>query len=149
MQFIAQEIKKDGKYRAAVRIVQSGAIGKISEVHSWSNKTWGDTALMPDRSDPVPPSLDWDLWLGVATRRPYIEGFYHPVNWRKRIDFGTATFGDMGCHILDPVLARWDSRRLCGCGRKAPHRDSTVGASTMSSTMSSPELRTPKATRWR
>ena len=99
------QIHSRAEYRAAVRIVQSGAIGKISEVHSWSNKTWGDTALMPDRSDPVPQSLDWDLWLGVATRRPYIEGYYHPVNWRKRIDFGTATFGDMGCHILDPVFA--------------------------------------------
>src|SRR5260370_38288042 len=27
------------------------------------------------------------------------------MNWRKRIDFGTATFGDMGCHIFDPVFA--------------------------------------------
>jgi predicted dehydrogenase len=92
------------EYRAAVRLVQDGAIGKIKEVHSWSNKTWGDTALIPDRSDPVPTTLAWDFWLGVATPRPYVDGIYHPVNWRKRIDFGTATFGDMGCHILDPVF---------------------------------------------
>jgi hypothetical protein len=59
---------------------------------------------MPDASDPVPPGFDWDHWLGVAATRPYIKGFYHPVEWRKRIDFGTATFGDMGCHILDPVF---------------------------------------------
>ncbi len=98
------QIHSRAEYRAAVRIVQSGAIGKISAVHSWSNKKWGDTALMPDRSDPVPASLHWDLWLGVASPRPYIADYYHPVNWRKRIDFGTATFGDMGCHILDPVF---------------------------------------------
>src|SRR5207249_7628706 len=30
--------------------------------------------------------------------------YYHPVNWRKRLDFGTGTFGDMGCHIFDPVF---------------------------------------------
>ena len=98
------QIHSRAEYRAAVAIVQSGAIGKISAVHSWSNKQWGDTAVMPDRSDPVPPGLHWDLWLGVASQRPYIQDYYHPVNWRKRVDFGTATFGDMGCHILDPVF---------------------------------------------
>jgi predicted dehydrogenase len=37
--------------------------------------------------------------------RPFIgDGWYHPGNWRKRLDFGTGTFGDMGCHIYDPVF---------------------------------------------
>ena len=41
----------------------------------------------------------------MAQSRPYLGGaYYHPANWRKRIDFGTATFGDMGCHIIDPVF---------------------------------------------
>jgi predicted dehydrogenase len=41
----------------------------------------------------------------VAAERPFIgDGYYHPGNWRKRLDFGTGTFGDMGCHILDPVF---------------------------------------------
>lgn len=93
------------EYRAAVQLIQSGAIGKVREVHSWSNKKWGDESPLPDRSDPVPETLDWDQWLGVAEPRPYISDYYHPVNWRKRIDFGTATFGDMGCHIFDPVFA--------------------------------------------
>ncbi len=52
----------------------------------------------------MPATLNWDLWIGTASPQPYITDFYHPVNWRKRIDFGTATFGDMGCHILDPVF---------------------------------------------
>ena len=47
--------------------------------------------------------MDWDKWLGVAAERPFIQGYYHPAEWRKRLDFGTGTFGDMGCHILDPV----------------------------------------------
>jgi predicted dehydrogenase len=41
----------------------------------------------------------------VAAARPYVEKYYHPGQWRKRLDFGTATFGDMGCHIYDPVFA--------------------------------------------
>lgn len=93
------------EYQTAVQVIQSGAIGKVKEVHSWSNKKWGDPTPMPDRSDPVPPSLDWDQWLGVMAKRPFIgDQYYHPMNWRKRIDFGTATFGDMGCHIYDPVF---------------------------------------------
>jgi predicted dehydrogenase len=93
------------EYKTAVQIIQGGAIGKVKEVHAWSEKKWGDPDPVPDRSDPVPPTLDWDEWLGVAEPRPFISGYYHPGNWRKRIDFGTATFGDMGCHIYDPIFA--------------------------------------------
>jgi predicted dehydrogenase len=94
-------------HRTVVALVQGGAIGKVREVHSWSGKHWGDRNPRPDRKDPVPAGLDWNGWLGVAAERPYIGGnptYYHPGNWRKRLDFGTGTFGDMGCHILDPVF---------------------------------------------
>ena len=93
------------EYLTAPQLIQSGAIGKVKEVHAWSEKKWGDPEPMPDRSDPVPSTLAWDLWLGVEEPRPYLNGYYHPSNWRKRIDFGTATFGDMGCHIYDPIFA--------------------------------------------
>jgi predicted dehydrogenase len=92
-------------HKLVVKLVQDGAIGKVKEVHSWSGKSWGDTAPKPQKTDPVPAGFDWDLWLGVASERPFIGGnYYHPGNWRKRLDFGTGTFGDMGCHILDPVF---------------------------------------------
>jgi predicted dehydrogenase len=91
-------------HRTVVRVIQDGAIGRVREVHSWSNKTWGDRNPRPDRSDPVPAQLDWNGWLGVAAERPFLRGYYHPAEWRKRLDFGTGTFGDMGCHILDPVF---------------------------------------------
>jgi predicted dehydrogenase len=99
------QIHSSKEYKTAVRLVQDGAIGKIKEVHAWSNKKWGDTEPMPNRTDPVPDTLNWDQWLGVAASRPFIANYYHPGNWRKRLDFGTATFGDMGCHIYDPVFA--------------------------------------------
>lgn len=92
------------EYKTAVRMIHEGAIGKVKEVHTWSNKTWGDKEKLPAKSDAVPAGFNWDNWLGVAAARPYIETVYHPGNWRKRLDFGTATFGDMGCHILDPVF---------------------------------------------
>jgi hypothetical protein len=100
------QIHSNTEYRLAVKFVQDGVIGKIKEVHTWSNKKWGDMAPRPDRNDPVPDGFNWDIWLGVCAARPFIgNGYYHPGNWRKRLDFGTGTFGDMGCHIFDPVFA--------------------------------------------
>lgn len=100
------QIHSHAVHRTVVAAIQGGAIGKVREVHSWSDKTWGDRGQRPDRKDPVPANLNWDHWLGVAADRNFLgNGYYHPGNWRKRLDFGTGTFGDMGCHILDPVFA--------------------------------------------
>ena len=99
------QIHSHQAYKTAVTLVQSGAIGKIKEVHSWSEKKWGDMEPFPvDVKDDVPATLNWDAWIGGCQPRPFIKDYYHAVNWRKRIDFGTATFGDMGCHIFDPVF---------------------------------------------
>ena len=99
------QIHSAAEHKTVVALIHAGAIGKVKAVHSWSGKDWGDAGTLPDRKDPVPKTLDWDLWLGVAKERPFLGGgYYHPGNWRKRLDFGTGTFGDMGCHILDPVF---------------------------------------------
>ncbi len=99
------QIHSDAYYRLAVQLVHDGVLGKIKEVHSWCNKSWGDTTARPDRVDAIPVNFAWFLWLGVCADRPFIgEEYYHPSNWRKRLDFGTGTLGDMGCHIFDPVF---------------------------------------------
>jgi predicted dehydrogenase len=98
------QIHSNAEYRTAVQLVHAGTIGKIKEVHAWSNKKWGDPAPRPATTDPVPDGLDWDGWIGVARPEPFIKGYCHPGNWRKRLEFGTGTFGDMGCHIYDPVF---------------------------------------------
>ena len=92
------------EYRTAVQIVHDGIIGKLVEAHSFSHKTWGDPNPRPDQKDPVPAGLDWDQWVGPAPFNDYIKGYYHPGNWRKRLDYGGGTFGDMGCHIYDPTF---------------------------------------------
>lgn len=103
------QIHSADAYRTAVAWVQDGVIGKIKEVHTWSSKKWGDPAPLPARTDVPPESLDWGLWLGVCADRAFIgDGYYHPGNWRRRLDFGTGTFGDMGCHIYDPVFKALD-----------------------------------------
>ncbi len=99
------QIHSAREYRMAVQLVRAGHIGKIKEVHAWSGKDWGDKGPMPKGGDPIPAGFHWDLWLGVCAERPFIgNGWYHPGMWRKRLDFGTGTFGDMGCHIYDPFF---------------------------------------------
>ena len=88
-------------YRRATQMIQDGVIGKVSEVHAWSKKNWGYDGGPLQGSQPVPETLDWNLWIGTAAMRPFHAGIYHPGNWRKMIDFGTGTLGDMGVHIFD------------------------------------------------
>jgi len=98
------QIHSHTAYRTAVKLVQSGAIGKVKEAHSWSGKTWGYDGPAPEPAK-VPDQLDWNLWLGTAPTRAYAENQYHPANWRRWYDFGCGTMGDMAIHILDPVFS--------------------------------------------
>lgn len=88
-------------YKLATLLIQSGIIGKVSCVRAWSPKNWGYDGPAPTGADPIPPNLDWNLWLGTSATRPYKDQVYHPANWRKLVDFGCGTLGDMGVHIFD------------------------------------------------
>jgi len=88
-------------YKLATLMIQSGIVGKVHTVRAWSPKNWGYDGPVPEGKDTVPEDLDWNLWLGTSAERPYKEGFYHPGNWRKLVDYGCGTLGDMGVHIFD------------------------------------------------
>lgn len=93
------QIHASDNYRRVVELVQTGAIGKVSEVHSWCNKGWSDGRFQAT-DKPAPAHLDWDLWLGPAKERPYSPNI-HPGNWRRFWEYGSGTFGDMACHVMD------------------------------------------------
>jgi|AGTN01.1.fsa_nt_gi Predicted dehydrogenases and related proteins len=83
--------------------IWNGEIGEVKEVHAWTNRPiWPQGLQRPTEKMKVPATLDWDLFLGPASFRPYHE-VYTPWNWRGWWDFGTGAFGDMACHVLDPV----------------------------------------------
>ena len=98
------QIHSAKEYRTAVKLVHDGVIGKIVEAHSFSGKRWGDSNPKPNKKDPIPEGFDWDAWIGPAPYTNFINKYYHPGQWRKRLDYGTGTFGDMGCHIYDPTF---------------------------------------------
>jgi len=104
---MGNQIHSHSVYRTAVRLIQEGAIGKVSAIHSWVGTTGhGRSGLLerPKKNAPVPKTLNWDLWVGVAPMRPYGGNrVYHPFTWRDWQDFGSGAIGDFGCHLLDPV----------------------------------------------
>lgn len=117
--------------RVACEIIWSGEIGDVREVHAWTGRaSWPQEMTKIPPPSPVPDTLDWDLWLGVAAARPFTAGdeeyrafvqarnarggrgggqqefgFYLPFNWRGFYDFGSSLIGDWGVHILGP--ANW------------------------------------------
>lgn len=88
-------------YKLATQLIQAGIIGKVSSVRAWSPKNWGYDGPKPKGVDTVPDTLDWNLWQGTAPERPYKDKIYHPGMWRKLVDYGCGTLGDMGVHIFD------------------------------------------------
>ena len=61
--------------RRAVETIQDGLIGQVHEVHVWTNRpVWPQAMDRPLGEDPVPATLDWDIWIGPAPMRPYKAG---------------------------------------------------------------------------
>jgi len=91
--------------RQFVEMIQAGAIGTVREVHAWCQNSYRPRQyrVRPTDTPPVPPTLDWDVWLGPAPQRPY-HPVYLPGKWRGWVDFGTGIIGDWTCHVLDPVF---------------------------------------------
>jgi len=108
-QKVATQMGNQGTARDSLRrasaFVQAGELGRVREVHVWTNRpVWPQGGGRPPEAK-APPQLDWDLWLGPAPLRPYGIG-YHPFRWRGFWDFGTGALGDMACHTFNmPFMA--------------------------------------------
>ncbi|MCM4156867.1 Gfo/Idh/MocA family oxidoreductase [Gramella sp. AN32] len=86
----------------------AGLIGEAQEVYVWTNRpVWPQGIPWPQTSSQVPPELDWDLWLGTAPKKEYVDGLV-PFNWRGWWDYGTGALGDMGCHLIEPPFSVLD-----------------------------------------
>ena len=90
--------------RLIVEWIRDGAIGDVTEVHTWTNRpVWPQGITERPPTQPVPEGLNWDCWIGPAPFRDYHEGL-HGFKWRGWLDFGCGAIGDMGCHTWDNVF---------------------------------------------
>jgi len=84
------------------RLCESGAIGKVTEVHCWSDRANGGTGGRPP-SKPVPPGMHWEEWIGPSPYRDY-HADLHPHEWHGWWDFGNGSLGNMACHVMDGAV---------------------------------------------
>jgi predicted dehydrogenase len=104
-------------YADAVDYVKSGQLGKIRVVKAWAYQDWmGNIAPVAD-SEP-PATVDYDLWLGPAPKRPFNKNRFH-FNFRWYYDYSGGLMTDWGAHMID--IANW------GMGVKAPNSAVSVG----------------------
>jgi predicted dehydrogenase len=96
------EARAQAHVRFACELVRNGRIGKVQEVYV--SGVGGPSSMTVLPAQPVPPELDWDMWLGPAPWRPYNKG-YHPRSWRGYYDFSGGGLTDWGAHHFD--LAQW------------------------------------------
>ncbi|MCF0172726.1 MAG: Gfo/Idh/MocA family oxidoreductase [Bacteroidales bacterium] len=90
--------------RAIIEAIQGGLIGEVTRVDAFTDRPiWPQGLETPAGVDPIPDTLDWDLFIGPAKYRPF-NTIYHPWNWRGWWDFGTGALGDMACHIMQPIV---------------------------------------------
>ncbi len=97
--------------RKTIDYLRAGAIGDLQEAHIWTDRPWwrqGQPRV--SGSETIPPTMDWESWIGPAPSRPYRHepadnwgGLYHPFNWRGFWDFGCGALGDMACHEVDAL----------------------------------------------
>lgn len=91
---------EDG-YRRLCEFIWSGAIGNVTETHSWTDRANGGVGPRPP-SKPAPEGMHWQQWIGPAPYRDFHDDL-HPHEWHGWRDFGNGSIGNMGCHVLDGV----------------------------------------------
>lgn len=95
-----QGASNDGP-RLAQEWFEAGLVGDIHTVYCWTDRpVWPQGISWPQQAAEIPKELDWDLWLGTAPHKTYIDKLV-PFNWRGWWDYGTGALGDMGCHLLE------------------------------------------------
>lgn len=91
-------------YETIKKWISDGSIGKLKEIHNWSNRPmWPQWQANPAETPPVPDGLNWDLWLGPVPDRPYHPNYTNAV-FRGWYDFGAGSIADMGHYSLFPLF---------------------------------------------
>lgn len=142
------QVHAEQNYRRVVELVKAKAVGPVREVHVWVSRAWGwqseedakthkdivSVRERPPGESPIPPELDWDLWLGPAPFRPFQEVYFPGPKWYRWWDWGSGTMSDLGSHWND--LPFWaldlDAPLVVEAAGPPPHPD--LAPASMSAT---------------
>ncbi len=94
--------RSDPHWQDAVAFIHSGKLGRIRTVKVWAYMIWKKTLpVQPD--GPVPPGVDYEMWLGPAKHRPFNPNRFH-YNFRYFWDYAGGLMSDWGVHLLDYAM---------------------------------------------
>lgn len=79
-------------------LVRNGYIGELKRVKIGSSSGRGGGATTPQ---PVPPDLDWDMWVGPAPWAPFREERIRPHDWYFMSDYCLGYIAGLGVHHVD------------------------------------------------
>jgi predicted dehydrogenase len=142
------QIHATENYRRVVELIQAGAIGPVREAHVWVGRAWGlqspeaakrnkDIVTIsehPKEEMPVPPGLDWDLWLGPAPARPFNAVYVPGPKWYRWWDFGNGTMSDLGSHWNDLPFWALDLKAPLTIDASGPPPHPELAPASMSAT---------------
>jgi predicted dehydrogenase len=99
---VGQQQRSGDHWKAAIEFIQANKIGQLRKVSAWANFNYG--IGQPKVADePVPPGVDFDMWLGPAPQRSFNKARFHG-SWRMFWDYGGGLMTDWGVHLIDMAL---------------------------------------------
>jgi predicted dehydrogenase len=88
-------------FKDAIAYVQSGKLGTVAQTKTWMYNGHG---ILPAAEDaPIPNGVDYDMWLGPASKRAFNPNRFH-YNFRWYWDYAGGLMTDWGVHLVDMVL---------------------------------------------
>lgn len=95
-------------YHRMAELVRNGRIGKLQKIEVILPRQ--PTTPGNPTPQPVPPELDYDMWLGPAPFAPYTRDRVH-FNFRWIWDYSGGIICDWGAHLFDTAQWANDSER--------------------------------------
>ncbi|MGA2500241.1 MAG: Gfo/Idh/MocA family oxidoreductase [Tepidisphaeraceae bacterium] len=102
---VGSQERSNPRGRYACELVRNGRIGRLKTITIGLPVDARDCGLQPEQ--PIPPDLDYNLWLGPAPYAPYTK-VRVSGNFRYIYDYSGGEMTDRGAHVAD--IALWGAQ---------------------------------------
>lgn len=98
--------RSDRKFRFACELARNGYLGKIHTVKVGApGPEYKRTYNKPTTEEPIPPGIDYEMYIGPAPMKPYNGGRWAWPDWYLIWDYSAGFIVNWGVHHLD--IANW------------------------------------------